>query len=56
MALYEFECRACGHRFEVSARMSEHDRLKQEPPACPACGKRETRELVSLFSCKPPSA
>ncbi len=55
MAIYEFECRACGKRFEVSLPMSEHDRLHQQPPACPACGKAEARELVSLFGCKTPA-
>jgi putative FmdB family regulatory protein len=56
MAVYEFQCQACGHRFEIKAPMSEHERLKQEPPACPGCGKRETRQAVSLFSCKPASS
>ncbi len=55
MAVYEFECQACGKRFDVSMAMSEHDRLKEQPPACPDCGKRETRQLVSSFSCKAPS-
>lgn len=55
MAVYEFECRDCAKRFELTMPMSEHDRLKSEPPACPECGKRDTRQLVSLFSCKTPS-
>jgi putative FmdB family regulatory protein len=55
MAVYEFECRDCAKRFELSMSMSEHDRLKSEPPACPECGKHDTRQLVSLFSCKTPS-
>jgi len=52
MPTYEFECRDCGKRFEVVGRISEHDRLKSDPPACPECGKHETHQLASLFSCK----
>ncbi len=55
MAVYEFECGDCGKRFELSMLISEHDRLKSEPPACPECGKKDTRQMVSLFSCKTPS-
>lgn len=52
MAIYDFECGACGKRFEVNVSMTEHDRLKNDPPACPACGKRESRQLASLINCK----
>jgi putative FmdB family regulatory protein len=55
MAIYEFECRACGERFEVAMAIADHDRLKQEPAACPKCGKRETEQVVSAFYTKPPS-
>lgn len=55
MAVYEFECQACGERFEVNVPISQHDQLKEKPPACPKCGKRKTHQLVSLFSCKTPS-
>jgi putative FmdB family regulatory protein len=41
MALYEYECDTCGHRFEVIQRHSD-------PPAdkCPVCGK-PVRKLQS---------
>jgi putative FmdB family regulatory protein len=41
MALYEYECVACGHRFEVIQKMSD-------PPVekCPVCGK-PVRKLQS---------
>ena len=52
MAVYEFECAACGERFEVQRPMSEHDRLKEQAPLCPKCGRTETRQLVSVFNCK----
>jgi putative FmdB family regulatory protein len=54
MAMYEYECQACGKQFEVRASMSEHDTWRDRPPACPECGTTETRQLVSNFSCKPP--
>jgi putative FmdB family regulatory protein len=56
MAVYEFECAKCGERFEIQRAMSEHDRLKEQAPSCPRCGTTETRQLVSVFSCKTPSA
>ncbi|MGA2283877.1 MAG: zinc ribbon domain-containing protein [Candidatus Dormibacteria bacterium] len=52
MPTYEFECRDCSKRFEIVTSIHEHDKLRNEPPACPECGKRETRQLASLFSCK----
>jgi putative FmdB family regulatory protein len=52
MAVYEFECQACGERFQVHAKMKEHDQLKEQPPKCPKCGQHKTRQLVSDFSCK----
>lgn len=55
MASYEFECHACGERFQVNVAMSEHESLKAHPPICPKCGSHDTRQLVSLFSCKTPS-
>src|SRR5712692_4562158 len=45
MAVYEFECKACGKHFEVSVPISEHDRLKKRPPKCPKCGKNQLLEL-----------
>jgi putative FmdB family regulatory protein len=56
MAVYEFECQDCGERFEVTVPIKEHDRLKESPPACPTCGKQQTRQLASMFSCKPPTS
>jgi putative FmdB family regulatory protein len=52
MAVYEFECQACGERFQVTAPMKEHDHLKEQPPVCPQCGKQQTHQLVSHFDCK----
>jgi putative FmdB family regulatory protein len=52
MPTYEFECQDCQKRFEVTTSVHEHDRLKEEPPTCPQCGRSRTRQLASLFSCK----
>jgi len=40
----------------VIALITEHARLKEQPPACPQCGKADTRQLASLFNCKTASA
>ena len=34
MPLYEYECGACGHRFEIIQKFSDGP-----PDACPNCGK-----------------
>ena len=44
MPIYEFECEACGSRFEEL--VSSDTRM----PACPACGSKETRRLLSPVS------
>jgi putative FmdB family regulatory protein len=55
MAVYAFECRACGERFDVTLPMSERERLDEQPPVCPKCGTSDTRKLVSTFVSKPAS-
>jgi putative FmdB family regulatory protein len=42
MPLYEYECSACGHRFEIIQRFSD-------PPAetCVACGQGPVLKLLS---------
>lgn len=56
MASYDFTCQACGTKFELTVPMSEHDKLKDHPPACAKCGSTETKQLVSMFSSKPASS
>jgi len=41
MPLYDFQCAACGHRFEELIR---HD----EVPACPSCGAAGPKRLDSF--------
>lgn len=55
MALYEFECKDCGTHFEVNMPMHEHDVPEHQHPACPKCGKQQTRQLITTFSSKPAS-
>jgi putative FmdB family regulatory protein len=42
MPLYEYQCEACGHRFEKIQKFS--DPLIEE---CPNCGERKVHKLVS---------
>src|SRR5664279_4835419 len=42
MPLYEYECEACGHRFERIQKFS--DPLVK---VCPHCGKRKVHKLLS---------
>ena len=42
MPLYEYQCRACGHIFEMLVRRSEE-------PACDACHSQEIERLLSSF-------
>jgi putative FmdB family regulatory protein len=44
MPLYEFECRACGNRFEEL--MASGGRA----PPCPACGAERVERLLSPVS------
>ena len=43
MPIYEYACRACGHRFEAIVRVSES-------PSCPSCNGRELERLISQFA------
>ena len=42
MPIYEYECEACGHRFELIQKFSD-------PPidTCPKCGQPKVRKLLS---------
>ncbi|HSG00751.1 MAG TPA: zinc ribbon domain-containing protein [Vicinamibacterales bacterium] len=44
MPLYDFDCRACGRRFEALVR--SHDRAT----ACPGCGATDLERLPSSFA------
>jgi putative FmdB family regulatory protein len=49
MPLYEYECRACDHHFELLVR--ESTRLE-----CPKCAATELSKQLSVFAVSAPSA
>jgi len=46
MPVYEYQCARCGERFSLLQPMS----APREGNACPRCGARQTRRLISSFS------
>ncbi|MDQ0009831.1 putative FmdB family regulatory protein [Luteibacter jiangsuensis] len=42
MPIYEFQCQACGHRFERLQKIVDAD-----PSACPSCGEPRVGRLLS---------
>ena len=43
MPIYEYECRACRHRFEQLI-------LYSNTPECPSCQSHDLERLISLFA------
>jgi len=41
MPIYDYSCRACGHKFEALVR-------RQTVPACPECKGEDLERLLSL--------
>ena len=48
MPIYEYECRACRHRFELLVRTSSN--LAEPGLECPVCRGEDLERLLSLFS------
>jgi putative FmdB family regulatory protein len=46
MPLYEYQCEACGARFEQLRRMAEADRGVE----CPKCESAEVKRTLSTFA------
>lgn len=46
MPLYEYQCQACDHKFELTQSLSE----KSEKPPCPQCHGSKTQRLMSSFA------
>lgn len=42
MPIYEYECQACGHQYEVIQKMSDAPLTE-----CPECKKHELKKLIS---------
>ena len=38
---YVFQCRSCGHEFEMTATVAEYE--SRGSPACPQCGRQARR-------------
>jgi putative FmdB family regulatory protein len=43
MPIYEYECRACRHHFELVV-------LPTTIPACPSCQSQELERTISMFA------
>jgi len=43
MPTYEFECKKCGHQFEQTMTIKEHD---EEKVHCPKCESEEVEHLI----------
>ena len=43
MPLYEYQCRACQHQFELLVRTGQ-------VPACPTCGSTDLERALSMFA------
>ncbi|MFC1944737.1 zinc ribbon domain-containing protein [Chloroflexota bacterium] len=46
MPIYEYECRRCGHRFEMRRGIADSD----SELGCPECGEEGPRRLFSTFA------
>ncbi|MDT8304389.1 MAG: zinc ribbon domain-containing protein [Anaerolineae bacterium] len=46
MAIYEFYCGDCQHRFETMRPMA----AANDAAACPLCASTRTRRVISLFN------
>jgi putative FmdB family regulatory protein len=51
MPYYDYECAACGKRFEAQQTFEEHDRHeahdRHEPLACPDCGSTKVEQQLA---------
>lgn len=48
MAIYEYRCATCGHKFEMLV-LKDSDRGAE---ACPACGRKGLEKKVSCYASK----
>jgi putative FmdB family regulatory protein len=45
MPVYEYQCAACGERFEILCGLAERD----EKAVCPSCGGRDVTQVLGGF-------
>lgn len=43
MPVYEFRCKECDERFEITCHMAE----REEKAVCPACGGRDLESVLT---------
>ena len=46
MPIYEFQCAACGERFEILSSLADRD----EKAVCPACGGHDVSQVLGGFT------
>ena len=46
MPIYEFQCAACGERFEILSSLAERD----EKAVCPSCGGHDVSQVLGGFT------
>lgn len=44
MPIFDFECRSCGHKFDLMISNAEKDKAK-----CPQCGAMDLKQLLTSF-------
>ncbi len=44
MAVYDYECRTCGHEFQVVEKISDHGR---HHPRCPKCKSAKVQRVFT---------
>ncbi len=47
MPLYEYQCASCNKRFTLLQKVG----ISEKDTACPFCGSKEVRKLLSAFAC-----
>ena len=47
MPTYAYQCEACGHRFQRTMTLGDHERQKK--PACPKCDSRKVKQRPVPF-------
>lgn len=52
MPTYEYACKECGERFEITCRESERKKLA----ACPKCDGKKVEPVFSSFVCPAPKS
>lgn len=44
MPNYQFECKKCGHRFELTETIGDHDKHEEK---CPECGSKDVAAVLT---------